>query len=100
KRPGVVHICDHSNAVYAKRCKPNRIVITCHDLLAVRGARGEQTDTPVSFTGRLLQRWILRGLRLADAVACVSEATADDAVRFIGGGPGRPHISVVRMGLN
>jgi glycosyltransferase involved in cell wall biosynthesis len=100
KRPAIVHICDHSNAVYARACKPNRVVVTCHDLLAVRGALGEQTDTPVTFTGRILQRWILGGLRHADAVACVSEATADDAVRLIGSGPGRPHISVVRMGLS
>src|SRR5207249_992400 len=82
------------------KCKRLKVLITCHDLLAVRGAFGEQTDCPASFTGRILQRWILAGLRRADIVACISEATADDADRLIGRGPGRPHISVVHMGLN
>jgi glycosyltransferase involved in cell wall biosynthesis len=99
-QPALVHICDHSNAVYAKKCKRHKLLITCHDLLAVRGALGEQTDCPASFTGRILQRWILAGLRRADTIACISEATADDADRLIGHGPGRPHISVVHMGLN
>jgi glycosyltransferase involved in cell wall biosynthesis len=57
--------------------------VTCHDLLAVRGALGEDTDCPASFTGRLLQRSILRGLRRADAVACVSGATLRDARRLL-----------------
>ena len=96
----VAHICDHSNAVYARNCKPARVLVTCHDLLAVRGALGEETDCPASFTGRILQRWILKALRRADAIACVSDATADDADRLVGHGPGQPQISVVRMGLN
>jgi glycosyltransferase involved in cell wall biosynthesis len=99
-RPEVVHICDHSNAVYVGRCRRFPVLVTCHDLLAVRGALGEDTDCPASFFGRILQWWILSGLRKADAVACISEATADDAERLIGHGIDRPHISVVRMGLN
>jgi glycosyltransferase involved in cell wall biosynthesis len=100
RRPEVVHICDHSNAVYVKRCRRVPVIVTCHDLLAVRGALGEDTDCPASFAGKILQRWILGGLRKADAVACISEATADDAERLIGHGVGRPHLSVVPMGLN
>jgi len=57
--------------------------VTCHDLLAVRGALGEDTDCPASFTGRLLQKSILRGLRRANALACVSNATLDDARRLL-----------------
>ena len=59
------------------------VLVTCHDLLAVRGGLGEQTDTPASVTGKVLQRWILRGLRAADAVACDSEATMADAERLV-----------------
>jgi glycosyltransferase involved in cell wall biosynthesis len=99
-RPDLVHICDHSNAVYVKRCRRFQVLVTCHDLLAVRGALGEETDCPASFTGRILQRWILRGLRRADAIACISEATADDAERLVGHGVGRPHLNVVYLGLN
>jgi glycosyltransferase involved in cell wall biosynthesis len=90
KYPGrkiVVHICDHSNAVYAplaRRLFP--VLVTCHDLLAVRGALGEDTDCPASGFGKLLQAAILRGLGQATAVACVSHATQSDLVRL--GGPG------------
>ena len=99
-QPALVHICDHSNAVYAKTCKPHKILVTCHDLLAVRGALGEQTDCPASFTGRILQRWILNGLRKADAIACASRATADDAERLVARENNLPRISIVPMGLN
>ena len=98
--PALVHICDHSNAVYAKNCKPHQTLVTCHDLLAVRGALGEQTDCPASAAGRMLQRWILKGLQRADVLACVSCATADDAERLVVRGKKRPRISVVPMGLN
>ena len=58
-------------------------VITCHDLLAVRGALGEETDCPASFTGKFFQRWILSGLKRAQTIACVSQATLRDAERLI-----------------
>lgn len=81
----VVHICDHSNAVYAglaRRWFP--VLVTCHDLLAVRGALGEDTDCPASGFGKLLQSAILRGLGRATAVACVSRATQSDLIRLLG----------------
>lgn len=97
---GVVHICDHSNAMYASHIKNVPVLVTCHDLLAVRGALGEETDCPASFAGNYLQRWILSGLRRADAVACVSRATLRDAERLIDRTDGRPRLDVVRNGLN
>ena len=96
----VVHICDHSNAMYVADAKPVPTVVTCHDLLAVRGGLGEETDCPASFTGRLLQRWILRGLRSATSVVCVSRATMVDAERLLGVSDGKPKLSVVTLGLN
>ena len=86
RRADVVHVCDHSNAVYVPQCAAVPHVVTCHDLLAVRGALGEDTDCPASPAGRLLQRAILRGLRRAQAIACVSQATLRDAQRLLGGG--------------
>jgi glycosyltransferase involved in cell wall biosynthesis len=97
--PSVVHICDHSNAVYVHNCTPIPVVVTCHDLLAVRGALGEETDCPASVTGRFLQKWILRGLQRADAVACDSKATAADAERLLGKHD-RPALSLISLGLN
>src|SRR5687767_15741632 len=37
ERPALVHICDHSNAMYARAIDGVPVVVTCHDLLAVRG---------------------------------------------------------------
>ncbi|MDQ6764863.1 MAG: glycosyltransferase family 4 protein [Verrucomicrobiota bacterium] len=98
--PAIVHICDHSNAMYAKHAGHIPVVVTCHDMLAVRGALGENTDTPASFTGKFLQRWILSGLRRASAVSCVSLATSDDARRLVGHESGQPKIDVIPLGLS
>jgi len=80
----VVHICDHSNAMYVAHLAGKPHVVTCHDLLAVRGALGEATDCPATSTGKILQRWILRSLRRAQMVACVSAATRADLLRLAG----------------
>jgi glycosyltransferase involved in cell wall biosynthesis len=85
RQADVVHICDHSNAMYSKWSGAIPCVVTCHDMLAVRGAMGEQTDCPASFAGRRLQQWIVRGLRRASAVVPVSTATAEDFQRIVGG---------------
>ena len=95
----VVHICDHSNAVYIEHCRPAPVVVTCHDLLAVRGGLGEETDCPATFTGRLLQKWILRGLGHAEAIACASGATASDANRLLGQRDSN-WLKVIPLGLN
>ncbi|MGB8167742.1 MAG: glycosyltransferase family 1 protein [Chthoniobacteraceae bacterium] len=79
----VVHICDHSNAVYTGAVSRAAILITCHDLLAVRGALGEETDCPASATGKWLQRWIRNGLSRANIIACDSSATKEDADRLV-----------------
>jgi len=96
----LIHICDHSNAFYAKYFPDVPVVVTCHDLLAVRGALGEETDCPASWTGRILQRWIVAGLSRARAVVCVSSATAADAIRLIGTSKNGPSIAVIENGLN
>ena len=98
--PALVHICDHSNAMYAKLIRGVPVVATCHDLLAVRGALGEQTDCPASFAGKLLQRWIVSGLKAATAVSCVSQATLADARRLVIRRGGGPKLEMISLGLN
>jgi glycosyltransferase involved in cell wall biosynthesis len=93
----VVHICDHSSAMYSQMVKGKPVVVTCHDMLAVRGALGEVPDCPASFFGRRLQRWIGRGLRSAERVACVSQATYEDAHRIL---RGNGNLCVILNGLN
>lgn len=94
----VVHICDHSNAVYVPAIARKPHVVTCHDLLAVRGALGEDTDCPASFTGKLLQKRILADLRRARHVACVSSATREDLLR-LGGAELAARSSVILLGV-
>jgi glycosyltransferase involved in cell wall biosynthesis len=94
----VVHVCDHSNAVYIPARHRTPCVVTCHDLLAVRGALGEDTDCPASAAGVHLQRAILQGLRRADAIACVSGATRADAQRLLDAFSGI--VTVVPLALN
>src|SRR5205807_9345902 len=100
QRLSVIHICDHSNAMYGAWVKDTPIVVTCHDLLAVRGVLGEETNCPASVTGKILQRWILRGLRRAKVVACVSQATEADARRLVSCDTASPKVELVRLGLN
>ena len=102
-RRAVVHVADHSNAVYAPAAASagHRVLVTCHDLGAVRGALGEPTDCPASRTGRVLQRWIRRSLGRADVIACVSAATRADVDRLIRRPDGTPPDSrLVHVGLN
>lgn len=100
RRPQAVHICDHSNAIYARWIHEIPVVVTCHDLLAVRGALGEDTDCPASATGKFLQRWIVRGLEAATAIACVSRATLQDAQRLLKIRHGTPKLAEITLGLS
>ena len=77
----VVHICDHSNSFYTKHLQGKPHVVSCHDLMAVRSAMGEVAQNQTRWTGRQLQRMIVRGLVGAQHVACVSEATKRDLLR-------------------
>ena len=84
KKVDVVHICDHSNAFYTRHLQLVPHVVTCHDLLAVRSALGEIPRNPTRWTGRELQRIILKGLTRAQHIACVSDATRSDLLRLAG----------------
>src|SRR5438046_7533458 len=95
----LIHICDHSNAIYAKHFPNVPVIVTCHDLLAVRGALGEETDCPASWTGKILQRLILAALRRVSAVVCVSRATEADALRLIGTSESERRIRVLQASL-
>jgi glycosyltransferase involved in cell wall biosynthesis len=79
----VVHVVDHSNSVYVPQHPGFPWVVTCHDLLAVRGALGEDTDCPASRLGRWLQRAIVRGLGRATAIVSDSSSTGRDVERLV-----------------
>lgn len=94
----LVHICDHSNAMYLAWLKDFPNLITCHDLIGVHGGQGLYQEHRVRFTGRLFQRWVAKHLGRAEHVACVSEFTRAALSKTF------PHLepraSVVPNGLN
>jgi glycosyltransferase involved in cell wall biosynthesis len=92
----LVHICDHGSAMLAFKIRQKPVVVTCHDMLAVRGAMGEIEEMRASTFGRLLQFWVRQGLRHATRVACVSQFTLNDAARILKSG----NLCKVLNGLN
>jgi len=76
--PLIVHICDHSNAFYIRHLGRKAHLITCHDLMAIRSARGDFPQNKTSFTGRILQKYIFNGIKKASFAACISESTKRD----------------------
>ncbi|MEI6350724.1 MAG: glycosyltransferase family 1 protein [Verrucomicrobiota bacterium] len=97
-RPLVVHICDHSNAVYTKYLQHVPNLVTCHDLLAVRSALGEFPQNPTRWSGRRLQSMILRHLNGALHVTCCSQATRQDLRRLCSLAPAQT--SIIPVALN
>jgi glycosyltransferase involved in cell wall biosynthesis len=70
------HIVDHSNAPYLLWLPKKKSLITCHDVLAIRGALGYQDAWCVpSRLGVYYQKWILSHLVKAENIAAVSITT-------------------------
>jgi hypothetical protein len=93
----LVHIIDHSNAIYLFLLRSQKSIVTCNDLLAVRSALGEIPQHRTGFAGKLLQKWILAGLRRASHIACISEATRFDVLRLTG--KSESEVSRIYLGL-
>jgi glycosyltransferase involved in cell wall biosynthesis len=94
----VVHIADHSNGMYVSSIRSRPNVITCHDVIAVQAAKGMVKGWDVSWTGRLFQRLIVKGLAQADLVACVSHLTKRELLSL--GLASEPRVTTVLNGLN
>jgi glycosyltransferase involved in cell wall biosynthesis len=72
----IYHICDHSNAVYINIFPFKKTVITCHDVLAIRGALGfRDAYCNSSGFGKMLQHFILKKLSKNIQIAFVSKNT-------------------------
>ena len=83
-KPDVVHITDHANAIYADAVKGVPRLVTCHDLLQIRAARGEFPRQSLGILARCYQDWIRTCLARLPHVACVSERTRADVLRLVG----------------
>jgi glycosyltransferase involved in cell wall biosynthesis len=94
----VVHICDHSNAMYVPRVRAKPNVITCHDVIAIQASLGMIPGWDVGRSGRLFQKLICDGLARADLIACVSHLTQRDLLSLKLAAPGQ--VTTVLNGLN
>ena len=94
----LVHVCDHANSMYLKCAGKRPSVITCHDLIGVRGGLGEFAEVQVGKTGRVLQKWIARGLGRAEFVICDSYSTREDFQRVCS--PSKAECRVIHLPLN
>ncbi len=94
----VVHICDHSNSPYARFTGNKPTLITCHDMLAIRGALNDFDSCPATKTGQLLQKWILSSFAYADLLVCVSQFTMDDVLKLTS--RNQDTVTVNHLGLN
>ena len=91
-RPRLIHICDHSNAIYTRVVAAEPHLVTCHDLLAIRSALGEIPQNPLRATGKRQQAMILDGLRRSRHIVSVSGATKEDVIRLVGDSPPLAHV--------
>lgn len=85
-RDSIIHIADHSDAFWALALKfsgKRRVAITCHDLIAVRAARGELPEHLPRYTGRVFQRLVRFGLKHTSWIFCVSGTTENDVKRLV-----------------
>jgi len=98
KRADVVHIIDHANAVYRPLFAGRPLLVTCHDLLQIRAARGEFAQHQVSTLGRRYQSWILDNIKRLSHVAVISTETAVHLRRLAQISPDR--ITLIPMSLN
>lgn len=96
------HICDHSNAVYISYLPVARTVVSCHDVLAIRGAFGfKDAYCEASGTGLILQKWILNSLKKCRKIAFVSASTKQQFLDLIKGESQEgKHYELIYNGLN
>jgi len=57
-------------------------VIHCHDFLALRSSIGEIPENPISFTGKIYQRFIQNGFSKGENFISVSEKTHEDLLKY------------------
>jgi glycosyltransferase involved in cell wall biosynthesis len=83
KKEVYYHIADHSNAPYLFWLPKRKTLITCHDVLAIRGAFGDSAAwCKASKTGVWLQKWILYHLISAGKIGAVSNTTLNQLIEL------------------
>jgi glycosyltransferase involved in cell wall biosynthesis len=100
-RSSVFHIIDHSNASYSAFVPRKNCVLTCHDVLAIRGGLGDkEAFCPASRFGTYFQKWILRHLQRSPHIVFVSRSTQSDYLNLPNPKPTLQSLEVIHNGLN
>jgi len=80
------HICDHSNSPYLSSLPLYRKGITCHDVLAIRGAFGfKDAYCDATMMGKILQNRIFKHLRQSKILTTVSQLTMNQLIELCKG---------------
>jgi glycosyltransferase involved in cell wall biosynthesis len=74
--------CDQAMGPWIPLVADRPHVVHIHDLLAIRSALGDIRENPTSWTGKIYQRFIRRGLRQARHFISISHKTRADLHRF------------------
>jgi len=91
------HIVDHSYAHLVHALPADRTCVTCHDLDTFRSLL-EPEHEPRSALFRMMTRRILSGLKRAAMIACDSQATRDELLRW--GIVGAARTTVIPVGAS
>ena len=83
-RADVYHIVDHAYAHLLRALPAQKTVVTCHDLMLLRLARGHFGKRSAPRIATALLSYSVNHLRNARRVIAVSEATASDAIDMCG----------------
>ncbi len=80
-----IHVTDQGLGPLVTWLGGFRVIVTVHDLIAVRGAIGEISGrSPAGWSKGWFQKYILWSLRFPSSVICVSEKTRRDCERLLG----------------
>lgn len=82
-----IHVADHSDGIWLLHPALRRrgATITCHDLFAIRAARGDIDEHLPKLPGRAYQSLIRRGISCAGKIVSVSRATDSDISHWFPG---------------
>ncbi len=81
----LIHVTDQGMGPLIPWMKGFRVIVTVHDLIAVRAAIGDISGIPRAGWWRGgFQRYIFWALRFPSTIVCVSEKTRQDCERLVG----------------
>jgi glycosyltransferase involved in cell wall biosynthesis len=96
----LIHILDHSNAIYTNWLEARKCIITFHDAIGIKSATGKIKEFSASSTGKILQKWILNGLKTSKMIISVSKFSEDELKELLADKAESIQLKVIHNGLN